>query len=263
MLISRPVVLSISGHDPSGGAGIQADIETIAALGCHPCTVITALTLQDTRNVRKIIPQPGDQIRDQLRLLFDDLEIACIKIGLVGSIATVAVLQSLLKEQPRVPVVLDPVLGAGGGFDFSAQDLVRAVASELIPWSTVATPNCGEARRLCPRSLELDACGRHLNSLGCLHVLITGADEDTPQVVNALYRSGEPVYRFEWERLAGVFHGSGCTLASAVAAYLARGYETFAAIAEAQRYTWKALQAGFVPGKGQGIPDRLVQTRAG
>lgn len=260
---SRPVVLSISGHDPSGGAGIQADIETIAALGCHPCTVITALTLQDTRNVRKVIAQPGDQIRDQLRLLFDDLEIVCIKIGLLGSIETVSVLPSLLKELPRIPVVFDPVLAAGGGFNFSDRRLVSAAASELIPLSTVATPNCGEASRLCPPSLARDECGGYLNALGCAHVLITGADENTPRVVNALYRPNEPVYRFEWERLAGVFHGSGCTLASAVAAYIARGFDPFAAISEAQRYTWNALKAGFIPGKGQGIPDRLVQSGAG
>ncbi len=260
---TRPVVLSISGHDPSGGAGIQADIETISALGCHPCTVITTLTLQDTRNVREVIPQPGGQIREQLRLLFEDLDIACIKIGLLGSIATVSVLHSMLKELPRIPVVLDPVLAAGGGFDFSDRPVVHAIASEMIPLATVATPNCSEARRLCPSSLGLDACGSYLNALGCSHILITGADQDTPQVVNALYRPNEPVYRFEWERLAGVFHGSGCTLASAVAAYLARGLEAFAAISEAQRYTWKALQAGFIPGKGQCIPDRLVHLRVG
>ncbi|MGH8557659.1 MAG: bifunctional hydroxymethylpyrimidine kinase/phosphomethylpyrimidine kinase [Methylococcales bacterium] len=258
-----PVVLGISGHDPSGGAGIQADIETIAALHCYPCTVVSALTLQNTENVKKVFPQPGEQIREQLRLLFNDFDIRCIKIGLLGSLETVSVLHSVLKDNTGIPVVLDPVLTAGGGFDFSNQELVRAISAELIPLATVATPNSAEARRLSPERFTLDECGNYLNSLGCKHILITGADENTAQVVNALYSTGEEVRLFHWERLAGAFHGSGCTLASAIAALLARGFEPLAAISEAQKFTWKALQAGFRPGKGQNIPDRLAQLRTG
>ncbi|MCI0653874.1 MAG: hydroxymethylpyrimidine/phosphomethylpyrimidine kinase [Methylococcaceae bacterium] len=260
---SRPVVLSISGHDPSGGAGIQADIETIAALHCYPCTVVTALTLQDTDNVKKVFPQPSGQIREQLGLLFNDFDIRCIKIGLLGSLETVRVLHSVLKDNTGIPVVLDPVLSAGGGFDFSHQELVRAISAELIPLATVMTPNRAEARRLSPARFTLEKCGNYLNSLGCEHILITGADASTPQVVNALYRTGEEVRLFHWERLAGAFHGSGCTLASAIAALLARGFEPLPAVSEAQKFTWQALQAGFKPGKGQSIPDRLVQLRTG
>lgn len=259
MCESRPVVLCISGHDPSGGAGIQADIESIAALHCHACTVISALTVQDSRNIQRVMPQPAEQIREQVRLLIKDFEIRCIKIGLLGSLEIVSVVHAMLKEKASIPVVLDPVLSAGGGFDFSGRELVKAIASELIPLASVATPNRAEARRLSPAGLSPDECGKYLNGLGCGHVLITGADENTPRVHNALYRSGEPVRRFDWERLAGSFHGSGCTLASAIAAFLARGLKPLEAICEAQRFTWQALQAAFRPGKGQSMPDRLVQ----
>ncbi|MCI0652952.1 MAG: hydroxymethylpyrimidine/phosphomethylpyrimidine kinase, partial [Methylococcaceae bacterium] len=200
-------------------------------------------------------------IGEQLRLLFYDLDSGCIKIGWLGSAQTVSTVHSFLKESNGSPVVLDPVLAAGGGFDFSDRDLVRAISTELVPLSTVMTPNQAEARRLSPAGLGLDQCGEHLNSLGCGHVLITGADQDTPGVVNALYRRAEPVRLFCWERLAGTFHGSGCTLASAVAAFLAHGFEAFDAIAEAQQYTWETLKAGFKPGTGQSIPDRLVRLR--
>lgn len=257
----RPTVLSISGHDPSGGAGIQADIETLLALDCYPSTVVTALTLQDTRNIKKIFPQPGRRIDAQLRLLSSDLEIRCIKIGLVGSIETVSVVSAFLREQAGIPVVLDPVLAAGGGFDFSDQDLVSAIATGLIPLSTVITPNQAEARRLSPAGLEAERCGDFLNSLGCGHVLITRGDRDTEEVVNTLYRPREPAHSFSWKRLGGTFHGSGCTLASAVAAFLAHGLEPFSAISEAQQFAWDTLNAGFKPGKGQAVPDRLVRFR--
>ncbi|MGH8549157.1 MAG: bifunctional hydroxymethylpyrimidine kinase/phosphomethylpyrimidine kinase [Methylococcales bacterium] len=258
---ARPVVLSISGHDPSGGAGIQADIETLSALNCYPCTVVTALTLQDTRNIKQVYPQSGKQIEDQLRVLDNDMGIRCIKIGLIGSLETASVLHSFLKERKGIPVVLDPVLAAGGGFDCSDQDLVRSISTGLVPLSAVVTPNIAEARRMSPAGLDLDESGHYLNALGCEHVLITGADEDTPQVVNRLYRPTETVRLFRWERLAGTFHGSGCTLASAIAAFLAHGFEPLAAISEAQQFTWETLKAGFRPGKGQSIPDRWIQLR--
>lgn len=257
----RPVVLSISGHDPSGGAGIQADIETIVALNGYPCTVITALTLQDTENIKKVIPQPSQQIEDQLNLLSNDMDIRCIKIGLLGSTNAARVVHSFLKGNNDIPVVLDPVLVAGGGFECSDQSLVQVISSKLIPLATVVTPNNQEAKRLSPPHSTLDECGNHLNSLGCKHVLITGADQNTPQVANALYRPLRTVQVFYWERLTGTFHGSGCTLGSATAAFLARGLEPFNAISEAQKYTWKTLRASFRPGKGQNIPDRIYQRR--
>lgn len=258
---ARPVVLSISGHDPSGGAGIQADIETIAAIGCYPCTVITALTLQDTKNIKALIPQPGKQIRDQLQLLINDIDIQSIKIGLVGSIEGVDVIYSFLKENDHIPVVLDPVLSAGGGYNASSRDLIRTITSKLIPLSTMVLPNCREARQLSQQFYTLDECGKHLQSFGCEHILITGADENTPKVVNRLYSRSKLTRSFCWDRLAASYHGSGCTLASAAAAFLALGLEPANAVFEAQNFTWKSLNAGFKPGKGQNIPDRLHRCR--
>ncbi len=251
----RPVVLSISGHDPSGGAGIQADIETSLALGCHSCTVITALTIQDTVDIRKIIPQPAEQVEQQLRLLFDDLPIRCVKIGLIGSSEMVNTIESVIRTTD-VPVVLDPVLAAGGGFDFSSRELVDSLITQLIPLSTVITPNSHEARRLIKTTKNLDECGRRLNNLGCNHVLVTGAHDQSPEVNNVLYRPSESPLRFSWKRLAGSHHGSGCTLASAIAALLAHGQLPVEAVSNAQDFTWKALEAGIPSRKGQSIPNR-------
>jgi hydroxymethylpyrimidine/phosphomethylpyrimidine kinase len=252
----RPVILSISGHDPSGGAGIQADIETSLALGCHSCTVITALTVQDTVDISKIIPQPAEQVEQQLRLLFDDLPIRCVKIGLIGSPETANAIASVIRTTD-VPVVLDPVLAAGGGFDFSNRELVDSLVTQLIPLSTVITPNSHEARRLIETTNNLDECGRCLNRLGCDHVLVTGAHEQSPEVNNVLYRSSKDPLKFSWKRLAGNHHGSGCTLASAVTALLAHGQPPLEAVSNAQDFTWKALEAGIRSGKGQSIPNRF------
>lgn len=249
-----PLVLSLSGHDPTGGAGIQADIETLSWLGCHPCTVITALTVQDTRNVDRVIPQRADAFLEQARALISDLPIAAVKIGLLGSADIVRAVDVVLESLGPLPVVLDPILAAGGGLDLSSSDLIREIRDRLLPRATVATPNTPEARTLAGRD-DAGAGAQTLLSLGCRHVLLTGTHDDGPDVVNRWY-SASRNESWHWPRLPGSFHGSGCTLASAVAAHLARGLDMEDALREAQRFTWNALKAGFRPGRGQFLPNR-------
>ncbi len=252
---TRPIVLSISGHDPSGGAGIQADIETLNALGCYPTSVITCLTTQDSSNVHRLTPLPPAGIREQAETILADLPVRAIKIGLIGSAGIAKMLASLLSEHTHIPVILDPVLATGGGTDLASDQLLKSILEQLLPLTAISTPNSEEARRLaCMQSLP--QCADRLLQQGCESVLITGTHEASDNVTNTLYRRGIPTIDWNWPRLPHSYHGSGCTLASAIAAGLAKGLSIEESAAQAQKYTWNALQQGWRPGKGQHVPDR-------
>lgn len=252
----RPVVLSFSGHDPSGGAGVQADIETLASHRCHAASVITALTEQDTLNVKKLIPQQPENIISQAHTLLNDLPVKVIKIGLIGNHESAVAIHSILKQYPHIPVVFDPVLAAGGGAELSNDRLIMAMIDLLLPCTTVLTPNSQEARKLSKLN-DLNESGPALLALGCDYVLITGTHESTPAVSNQLFHERRCLETYTWKRLPASYHGSGCTLASAIAALIAQDLDPVQAVAEAQEYTWLSLNAAYRPGKGQHIPDRL------
>lgn len=255
--MSVPVVMVLAGHDPSGGAGIQADAEAIASLGGHAVSVITCLTVQDTCNVRHIEPVADDLIAQQVAILLADMPIAAIKIGLLGSVAAVKAVRRILLQAPPVPVILDPILAAGGGTSLASDALLEAMRSDLLPLTTLLTPNVPEAARLAMHGDTLDAYGLSLVEQGCRYVLLTGTHADTAQVENVLYGEGKRLRTWRWERLPATYHGSGCTLASACAVNLAKGMDTIKAVATAQAYTWGSLQAGRKLGRGQWIPDRF------
>jgi len=262
-----PAVLTLAGSDPSGGAGIQADILTLASLGCHPLSVITAITVQDTVGVDDFLVMEADWVNDQARFLLEDIPVLVFKIGMLGSVENVAVVSQLIADYPDVPVVLDPVLRSGGGHELADDDLIAAMRDLLIPQVSLITPNSMEARRLAlndpdeDEELSLDECARRLLALGCPHVLITGTHENTKEVINTLYSPDGLVRSDRWERLPGSYHGSGCTLASAIAGMLATGLMLPEAVREAQEYTYQSLVAGFRPGMGQFIPDRMFWAR--
>jgi hydroxymethylpyrimidine/phosphomethylpyrimidine kinase len=154
-----------------------------------------------------------------------------------------------------MPLVVDPVLSAAGGGTLAGDAVGTAIREQLFARARVITPNAAEARALCAGKTDLDACGQELAGYGC-HVLITGGDEDSTRVVNRLYRPDGTRRSTDWTRLPGTFHGSGCTLASALAARLAVGRPLEAALEEAQDYTWRALEKAFAAGRGQAIPGR-------
>lgn len=252
----KPVVLCLSGHDPSGGAGIQADIETIASHQCHAASVITALTEQDTKNVKHMLPQSASAIISQARTILEDLPVKAIKIGLIGHVEVAKAIHSIINEYSALPVILDPVLAAGGGTVLSNDELIETMIELLLPRTTILTPNSVEARQL-TKLEDLQQCGTELLELGCEYVLITGAHEESSVVSNQLFNKKQCIETYTWERLPHSYHGSGCTLASSVAALIAHGLEVETAMLEAQEYTWNSLSAGFQPGKGQYIPNRL------
>lgn len=253
--LAPPVVLAFSGHDPSGGAGVQADIESIKAMGCHPAAIITCHTVQDTENVYRMVPVNLKLIREQADVLFRDYAVAAIKVGLIGTPDTARLIAEIIKAQPACPVIVDTVLAAGGGNPLAGGELVRLLREELTPLAALLTPNSTEARRL-GESEELDRCARRLLAGGAGGVLITGTHEAGEKVLNRFYRGDEPVAVSAWERLPGSYHGSGCTLASSIAACMARGHPLPTAVERGLHFTWGALKRGYRPGRGQMIPER-------
>jgi hydroxymethylpyrimidine/phosphomethylpyrimidine kinase len=255
--MNLPVVITLSGHDPVGGAGIQADIEAISSQGCHPATVITCLTVQDTCNVQRIEPVADYLIEQQAEALLADLTVAAFKIGLLGSVAVVQAVHRILLQAPDVPVILDPILAAGGGKELSNDKLVDAIREYLLPLTTLLTPNVPEAARLATSGTSPEEQALSLLSQGCEYVLLTGTHADTEQVENVLYGDAKRLRTWSWERLPETYHGSGCTLASTCAANLAKGMDMVKAVGTAQAYTWGSLQAGRKIGRGQWIPNRF------
>ncbi len=260
---SLPVVMCFSGLDSTGGAGLQADIEAIASMGGHAAPVATALTVQDTRQVLDFSPVEPALLVEQARAILEDMPVSVFKIGMTGQVATVEAIHSILVDYPDVPVVLDPVLHGGGGGALSADpdELGAALTSLLFPLATVATPNSEEARRLAPEADTLEACGQELLDTGCQFVLLTGTHEDSEHVENRLFGNHRLLETFTWERLGDSYHGSGCTLAAAIAGLLGQGLEVFTAVHEAQEYTWESLKHGYRLGMGQFLPNRLFWAR--
>jgi hydroxymethylpyrimidine/phosphomethylpyrimidine kinase len=250
-------VLVFAGNDPSGGAGIQADIEAIGSMGCHTLPVVTALTVQDTQGVKGYLPVEPSWVISQARAVLEDVPVAAFKIGMLGQVSNVEAVHTILTDYPNVPVVLDPVLASGTGQALSEAAVVEAMISLLFPQTTVLTPNTLEARALASGADNLDACAQQLMDRGCEFVLLTGTHEPTPQVVNRLYGARREMESYTWERLPDSYHGSGCTLAAALAGLLAQGREPFSAVYEAQQYTWESLKYGYRLGMGQHIPNRL------
>ena len=262
-----PLVLTFAATDPSGGAGLQADILTLASLGCHPLSVATAITVQDTLGVEDIMALDADLVSDQARGVLEDMAVDAFKIGLLGSVETIAVIAEIVSDYPDIPLVLDPVLASGRGDQLATEEMISAMRELLLPQATLVIPNSMEARRLArdegdeEDDPDLGECARRLLDMGCEYVLITGTHENTPQVVNTLYGREGALRSDTWQRLPGSYHGSGCTLAAAVTASIAHGFDIAEAVKEAQEYTWQTLRAGFRPGMGQYIPDRLFWAR--
>ncbi len=262
-----PIVMVFAASDPSGGAGLQADIMTLCSMGCHPLSVLTALTVQDSAGVEAAMATEADWVTDQARALLEDMNVAAFKIGMLGSVENITAVAEILSDYPDIPLVLDPVLASGRGDELASEDMIAAMRELLLPQTTLLTPNSLEARRLALDDADeeddpgLAECARRLVGVGAEFVLVTGTHENSPQVVNSLYGVNGLIRSDAWERLPGSYHGSGCTLASAIAANLANGLDMIEAVRDAQDYTWRALANGFRPGMGQYFPDRFFWAR--
>ena len=248
-------VLTIAGSDSGGGAGIQADLKTFSALGCYGMSVICAVTAQNTRGVRGIFPVPPDFIQQQIEAVLEDIGVDAVKIGMLHSPEVVVTVAECLKRYHIPKIVVDPVMVATSGDSLLQDDAVEALVTTLFPLATVITPNLHEAAVMLHQPLshliqandsELEAACGKLSAFGSDAVVLKGGHGVSGQSIDFLYlRTDNRIIRLEGDRIdTPNTHGTGCTLSSAIAAFLAGGCEIEDAVSKAKCYITEALTAG-------------------
>ncbi|MFN3376640.1 MAG: bifunctional hydroxymethylpyrimidine kinase/phosphomethylpyrimidine kinase [Burkholderiaceae bacterium] len=250
-------VLSIAGSDSGGGAGIQADLKTCAALGCYGMTAITALTAQNTLGVRSIHAVPAAMLRDQIAAVIEDIGVDAVKIGMLHAPEIVQVVADALREYRLQQVVLDPVMVATSGDRLIAEETVSVLVQALFPLATVVTPNLDEAALLIGRpvrsSEDLELAAQELLTLGAPSVLLKGGHLPGDKIEDLLVERSGASQRWTAARIPSRnVHGTGCTLSSAIACYLALGEPLAEAIAKARQYILGAISAGAAVQTGRG-----------
>lgn len=253
------IALTIAGSDSSGGAGIQADLRTFAALGVHGATAITALTAQNTLGVEAVQLSPPDFVLAQMRAVAHDLKVGGIKTGMLGSLGIVEAVIEGLQDFPGVPVVVDPVMVAQSGDVLLEEDAIEAIRARLMPFAVLMTPNMPEVAQLLGEPIarnenEMTAQAKRLRALGAAAVLLKGGHATTPLAVDILV-DAEGTHRLEAPRTpTRNTHGTGCTLSAAIAAELAKGASLREAIQTAKIYVTAAIAAAdrLRIGKGRG-----------
>jgi hydroxymethylpyrimidine/phosphomethylpyrimidine kinase len=249
-LKSYYTVLTIAGSDSGGGAGIQADLKTFAAIGCYGMSVITALTAQNTRGVRAIHPLPPSFAIEQMTAVFTDIGAGAVKIGMLYSAELIEAICETLDKYRARNIVLDPVMVAQSGDKLLQDDAIQAIRDQLMPVADVVTPNLPEAEVLLGRKIEsyedMQRAARSLAQFGSRSVLIKGGHLEESKSTDLLYLTeADRFVRLEAERIASVNnHGTGCTLSSAIAAYMSRGSHIEEATGQAKTFIHKAITAG-------------------
>jgi hydroxymethylpyrimidine/phosphomethylpyrimidine kinase len=264
-----PIALTIAGSDSSGGAGIQADLKTFSAFGVYGASVLTALTAQNTRGVQGVEPVRPAFVEAQLASVLDDLDVRAIKTGMLANGAIVSAVASALARVPAIPLVVDPVMVATSGDRLLASDAIAALKGELFPRATVVTPNLPEAAALLGVAVatsenQMIEQARALARFGSGAVLIKGGHGEGAEAVDVLV-GGDAVLRLAASRIETRHtHGTGCTLAAAIAALLARGTDLEEAVRRAKAYVSAALAGGrdLGVGQGNGPVDHLFATRS-
>ena len=254
----RPTVLCFSGLDPSGGAGLQADIEAIGQSGAHAAIACTALTIQNSQQVFGFEATSKELLLAQAHAVVDDLPIKCVKSGMLGTTDNIAALAEFLREHPDYLYVLDPVLVANSGGSLGNQETLVKAFAELLPFATIVTPNTVELRALTGVE-DLELATAKLFDMGAKAILVKGGHEDTPDYIrNALYIDGKLVSETRCPRLEGEYHGSGCSLASFIAGRLAQGDDLKQAVNHAETWLLGVLKKAETPvPNGQKIPKRF------
>lgn len=244
-----PVVLSIAGSDPSAGAGIQQDLKTITNIGCYGATVITALTSQNTMGVQGVMPVPANVVESQLRSIFDDMSVRVIKIGMIPNTEVADVIIRVLKEECKnrnTPIVLDPIMLSTSGTRLMSEDCISTVVAELFPLCTLVTPNIPEHNFL-----------KEKFDLSCINaLLLKGGHADGSEMTDTLIINSDNTHvSFSTPRIdSRNLHGTGCTLSSAIASYMAKGHSLIESVKFAKSYITKAIDGGknLCIGKGNG-----------
>jgi|SRR5579871_4822936 len=255
--MTLPVALTIAGSDSSGGAGIQADLKTFTAFGVYGASVITALTAQNTRGVSGVLPVPAAFVTAQIDAVFDDLEVAAVKIGMVAELSIIEAIAAALSRWKPATIVLDPVMVATSGDRLLPADAVIGLCRDLVPKAALVTPNLPEAAALLNEAIASDEAaianqGRRLLAMGAQAVLIKGGHGQGPESIDYLFR-GDDVIALREPRIATTnTHGTGCSLSSAIAAGLAKGETLDAAVRHAKTWITAAIAAADRLGVGKG-----------
>lgn len=265
MSATPPIAMTIAGSDPSGGAGIQADLKTFTALGVYGATIITALTAQNTVGVTGVMKVPIEFIRAQFDAVTSDLSVNAVKTGMLADTETVATVAALLARLRDVPIVVDPVMVATSGDRLIDESAVAAVREQLVPLASIITPNLPEAAALlgcsaASNEIEMVEQCRELLQLGCGAVLLKGGHGDGAFAVDVLALGKGEVIRLSQPRIATRnTHGTGCTLAAAIAAKLASGTGLEDSVRAAKAFVWSAINAAAAQqiGSGSGPVDHL------
>lgn len=248
-------ILTIAGSDCSGGAGIQADIKTISALGCYAMSVICSVTAQNTRGVNAIHDVPADIVAAQIEAVFDDINVDAVKIGMVSNEDNINVISAgLLKYKPEI-IVLDPVMVSTSGHELLEPSAQTALIKKLIPLATLVTPNLPEAEAISGMEIktedDIEKAILKIQSLGCKNVLIKGGHNGGEPIDTLL--ADDDIYKFAAKRVnTKNTHGTGCTLSSAIAACLAKNHDLRLAVAQAKEYLTCALESSYPIGHGHG-----------
>ncbi len=258
---TSPAILCFGGLDPSGGAGLQADIEAVAACGGHALPIATCLTVQNTAQASKLLPTDAQLIALQAESILQDIAIDGCKIGVIPNSEITAVISDIVRQLPNIPVVLDPVFRASRGSTFCDQTTINTIKEKLLPFTKIATPNVAELEALTSDNESLLTRATELCMQGPDYVLLTDADNPAPKVCNQLFSAQGLIKEYYWPKLPHAYHGSGCTLSSALACFLSLKTEVSMAANLAQEYTWHSLQNARALGAGQMIPKR-INTRA-
>jgi len=254
-----PTVLTIAGFDGSGGAGIQADIKTFSALGCYATSVLTALPVQNTMGVQKIYPISMEAVANQIEAVLDDIFPDAIKIGMVHTPQLVETIVNTLAKYPKTPIVFDPVMVATSGHRLIEEETIQTIVEKLFPIADIITPNMDEASILAKMEVktleDMQIAGEKILKSGCKSILLKGGHQELPIITSLFIEENGKQSSFETEKFnTNNTHGSGCTLSSAIAAYIARGEELHQSVELAQEYVFEAIKNGkdVVIGKGNG-----------
>jgi hydroxymethylpyrimidine/phosphomethylpyrimidine kinase len=250
-----PVVMTFADLDPSGAAGIQADVETLFSMGCHCSSIATAITAQDTYEYHDSIATDPVMMTEQARAILEDMLVSVFKVGQVGSIDTLQAIYAILRDYPEKPVIYQPSLPLQSRL--FTDHLLTHIRNLLLPLSSIITINTLEANFLAPQADTIKACINEILDAGPEYVLVTGIGGDLRKFNNALYTNAGLQKRWEWERLPHTYQGSGSTLSASIAAHIAHGFDAVTSIEKAQNYTWHTLKNARRLGMGNYVPNRM------
>lgn len=261
MHTQQPIILTVSHHDPSGSAGIAADTETAASLGCHCASVVAAISIGDTRQLASVIPVEESLLIEQTRAILEDMPIAAIKIGYLGSIENVNALHSILRDYSHIPLIIDPDANLVEKHGSLAPALWDALGHLLLPLATLVAPNRREVRAMAGEADIHHAQAQELLESGCRYLLLTGVRNTEQQLENRLYDERGLVRNFHWQHMPSTSYHSCGTLTSAITCHIAHGLSMLEAVKRGQHFAWNAMADSRQLGMGRPIPDRFFWVR--